>query len=87
MKTFLQCNVPVRGDKCQIRRGSNQPQLQILGGLVFFVTLGKQFAEKANESYQVYKEIVVLHIYYKNLGIRLAGHPANQKECFILIKF
>ena len=50
MSTFLQCDAPVRGDKCQIRESSNQPQLKFYGGLVLFVPLQEQFAENANKS-------------------------------------
>ena len=32
----------------------------------------------AYKRYHVYKVIVVLHIYYKILGIGLAGHPTNK---------
>ena len=71
----VEFQAPVRNDK--IRLGRNQSQLQILGGLVFFVTVQKQFAENANKSYHAYKVIVMLHIYSKILGIRLVGHPAN----------
>ena len=45
----------------------------------FFVTLRKQFSEKANKGYHVHKAITVLHTHNKSLGIRLAGHPANKK--------
>ena len=31
--------------------------------------------------------LVVLHIYNKILGIRLAGHPVNKNKSLILIKF
>ena len=39
-------------------------------GVGVFVFLRKQFAEKDNKSYHVYKVIVVLHIYNKSLVIR-----------------
>ena len=68
------------------RHGRNQSQLQILRGFGVFVTLRKQFAENANKSYHVYKVIVVLHIYNKIHGIRLAGHPAIKNKNLILIK-
>ena len=87
MKTFLHCNAPVRGDKWQIRQGRNQSQIQILGGLVLFVTLQKQFAENINRSYHVYKVIVLLDIDNKILGIDLTVHSANKNESLILIKF
>ena len=56
------------------------------GVLVFFVTLRIQLAENANKSYHDYEVIVVLHIYNKSLGIRLAGHPEN-KKCVVLLLF
>ena len=46
---------------------------------MFFETLQKQLAEKANKSYHVHKVTVLLHTYNKTLGIRLAGHPAKTK--------
>ena len=39
------------------------------------------------KSYHVYKMIVVLHIYHKILGIRLAGHPANKNKSVVLRLF
>ena len=54
---------------------------------MFFVTLQKQLAENANKSFHVYTVIVVLHIYNKTLGIRLAGHPANKSKGLVLILF
>ena len=54
------------------------------GVLVFFVTLRKQLAENTNKSYHVYKVIVVLPIYTKSLGIRLAGHPANNNSLVLI---
>ena len=56
--------------------------------MVFFCNCArKQFEEKANKSYHIYKVIVVLHIYSKILGIRLVGNPANKNKSLILIKF
>ena len=56
-------------------------------GLVFFVPLQGQFAENANKSYHVCKEIVVLHIYHTNFGIRQEGPPVNKVKILTLIKF
>ena len=55
---------------------------------MFFVARRKQLAENAsNKSYQVYKVIVVLHIYNERLGVRLAGHPANKNKSLVLRLF
>ena len=44
MSIFLQCDAPVRGDKCQIRQRSNRSQLQFYGRRVgIFVPLQEQF--------------------------------------------
>ena len=60
MKTFLQCNASVRGDKLD----DTTANLGGGGG-------GKNNLQKnANKSYHVYKVIVELHIYNKILGIR-----------------
>ena len=57
------------------------------GGVCFLVILRKQLAENANDIYRVYKVIVVLHIYNKRLGIRLAVHPANKNKGLVLKLF
>ena len=56
-------------------------------GFFFFVTLRIQLAKNANKNYHVYKVIVVLHIYNKILGIRLAGHPKNRNKSVVLRLF
>ena len=54
---------------------------------MLFVTLRIQLAENANKSYHDYKVILVLHIYNKSLGIRLAGHPENKNKIVVLRLF
>ena len=50
-------------------------------GVLFFLTLRIQLAENANKSYHDYTVIVVLHIYNKTLGTRLAGYPEIKNKC------
>ena len=52
-----------------------------------FLTLRIELAENANKSYHDYKVIVVLHIYKKSLGIRLAGHSENKNKSVVLRLF
>ena len=52
-----------------------------------FVPLQEEFAENTNKSYHACRVIVVLHIYHKMFGIRLAGPSANKNKSLIFIKF
>ena len=47
----------------------------------------EKFDENTNKCYHVCRVIVVLHIYLKMFGIRLAGPSANKNKSLILIKF
>ena len=71
-----------RGQMTKFNKIATNQNFKFEGWVVFFATLQKQVAEKANKSYHICKVIVVLHIHNKSLGIRLAGHPANKnKKC------
>ena len=52
-----------------------------------FCNSAKATCRNANKSYHVCKVIVVLHIYHKSVGIRLAGHPANKNKSVVLRLF
>ena len=55
------------------------------GGGGVFVSLRKYLAEYAYKS--IYKGTLVLPIYDKNVGIRLAGHPADTNKRLVIILF
>ena len=67
MKTFLQCDASVKGDKLD-----NSSQLQSLGGgggLVFLYLCENNLQKLLTKAITFIKAIVVLHIYSNTLGI------------------